>query len=183
MNLSHSRTVLASSFAQAAATHETLPPQILRLAPSAFSTGLFGGMWAYQNTFVDPDIAFVEVRTIDAIMGTMLGDLGTIVGPVIGMSALYWLREIIWVNFLDYHLIVQGLLLGAIVLYLPRGLMGLSHPASPLMRWLRKDEPSSPFDKFEGDSRELTESASVNGGNLEASDQSNAVSPTTEAHP
>ena len=149
---------------------------------SAFSTGLFGGMWAYQNTFVDPDIAFVEVRTIDAIMGTMLGGLGTVAGPVLGMSALYWLREIIWVNFLDYHLIVQGLLLGAIVLYLPRGLMGLSHPESPLMRWLRKDKLASVFDEFEGESRELPASTSINQDDPESSDQNNADSPAREDH-
>jgi len=92
---------------------------------SAFSTGLFGSMWAYQNTALEPDTAFVEVRTIDAVMGTMLGGLGTVLGPVIGMIVLYWLREVVWANFLDYHLIMQGLILGFIVLYLPKGLMGL----------------------------------------------------------
>lgn len=148
---------------------------------SAFSTGLFGGMWAYQNTFVDPDIAFVEVRTIDAIMGTMLGGLGTVTGPVLGMGALFWLREVIWANFLDYHLIIQGLLLGAIVLYLPRGLMGLSHPASPLMLWLRKDKHASVFDGVDDGSSELPESTGANGDGPEASDQDSTDSSTREA--
>lgn len=88
------------------------------------STGLFGGLWAYQNTFVDPDIAFTEVRTLDAIMGTLLGGLGTVAGPVVGSVALYWLREVLWANLLDYHLVAQGLLLIIIVLFVPRGLMG-----------------------------------------------------------
>ena len=92
---------------------------------AGLSTGLFGGLWAYQNTFVDPDIAFVEVRTIDAVMGTMLGGLGTVVGPVVGAALLYWLREVLWANLLDYHLIAQGALLIVIVLFLPRGLVGL----------------------------------------------------------
>jgi len=113
---------------------------------SAFSTGLFGGMWAYQNTFVDPDIAFVEVRTIDAIMGTMLGGLGTVAGPVLGMAVLYWLREVIWANFLDYHLIIQGFLLGLIVLYLPKGIIGLFNSDSRLMRRLRGEGHTSTFE-------------------------------------
>ena len=92
---------------------------------SAFSTGLFGSMWAYQNTALEPDTAFVEVRTIDAIMGTMLGGIGTVIGPVVGMGLLFWLREVVWANFLDYHLIVQAFILGFIVLYLPRGVVGL----------------------------------------------------------
>ena len=89
------------------------------------STGLFGGLWAYQNTFVDPDIAFTEVRTIDAIMGTLLGGLGTVAGPVVGSVALYWLREALWANLLDYHLVAQGVLLILVVLFLPRGIVGL----------------------------------------------------------
>ena len=92
---------------------------------AGLSTGLFGALWAYQNTFVDPDIAFVEVRTVDAVMGTMLGGLGTVAGPVLGAAALYWLREVLWANLLDYHLLTQGVLLVVIVLFVPRGLVGL----------------------------------------------------------
>ena len=104
------------------------------------STGLFGGLWAYQNTFVDPDIAFTEVRTIDAIMGTMLGGLGTVAGPVVGPVALYWLREVLWANLLDYHLVAQGVLLILIVLFLPRGLVGAldRRGVSLLGIWSRK---------------------------------------------
>jgi len=110
---------------------------------AGLSTGLFGGLWAYQNTFVDPDIAFVEVRTIDAVMGTMLGGLGTVAGPVVGTVALYWLREVLWANLLEYHLIVQGGLLIVIVLFIPRGLVGLvdrrgTSVATLWERWLRR---------------------------------------------
>jgi branched-chain amino acid transport system permease protein len=93
---------------------------------SGLSTGLFGGLWAYQNTFVDPDIAFVEVRTIDAVMSTMLGGLGTVAGPVVGAVLLYWLREVLWANLLDLHLLTQGALLIVIVLFIPRGLVGIA---------------------------------------------------------
>ena len=89
------------------------------------STGLFGGLWAYQNTFVDPDIAFVETRTLDAILGTLLGGLGTVAGPVVGSVVLYWLREVLWARLLDYHLVVQGVLLIVITLFLPEGVVGV----------------------------------------------------------
>lgn len=120
---------------------------------SAFSTGLFGSMWVYQNTAVEPDVGYIEVRTIDAVMGTMLGGLGTVVGPVIGMVSLYWLREVVWANFLDYHQIVQAIILGFIVLYLPKGLVGLVGGDSGDIRNLfgrRKDaDRSSTFDGME----------------------------------
>ncbi|MCE2527081.1 MAG: branched-chain amino acid ABC transporter permease [Actinomycetia bacterium] len=120
---------------------------------AGLSTGLFGGLWAYQNTFVDPDIAFVEVRTIDAVMGTMLGGLGTVAGPVVGTVALYWLREVLWANLLEYHLIVQGGLLIVIVLFIPRGLVGLvdrrgTSVAALWERWLgRRPAPEEKRDK------------------------------------
>ena len=113
------------------------------------STGLFGGLWAYQNTFVDPDIAFTEARTIDAIMGTMLGGLGTVAGPVVGPVALYWLREVLWANLLDYHLVAQGVLLILIVLFLPRGIAGLFDRRGTSLRaiWRRaRSAPGRPGD-------------------------------------
>ena len=106
------------------------------------STGLFGSLWAYQNTFVDPDIAFTEPRTIDAIMGTLLGGLGTVAGPVVGPVALYWLREVLWANLLDYHLIAQGVLLILIVLFMPRGIVGIFDRRALSVRRLWRSNPS-----------------------------------------
>ncbi|MCB9150130.1 MAG: branched-chain amino acid ABC transporter permease [Caldilineaceae bacterium] len=98
--------------------------KIVAFSLAAFSTGVVGGLWAYQNTFIDPDVVFFESRTVEMVMMTMLGGLGTVAGPVIGAALIYWLRDVVWANFLQFHLIVQGLLLIAIVLFLPEGLMG-----------------------------------------------------------
>lgn len=92
---------------------------------AAFFGGIVGGFWAIQNTFIDPDIVFFESRTVDLVMMTMLGGLGTVAGPVIGVTVLYWLREVIWANFIDWHLAVQGVLLIVIVLFVPEGIMGI----------------------------------------------------------
>lgn len=121
---------------------DTMAVKLKVFSLSATSTGLFGAMWAHQNTFVDPDIAFVEVRTLDAVMGTMLGGLGTVLGPVLGMSVLFWLREVLWANFLEFHLILQGVLLAVIVIYLPKGVMGLLQPGSPLRGSAHVDVPT-----------------------------------------
>lgn len=91
---------------------------------AALITGLVGGMWAYQNTFIDPDIVFIESRTIELVMMSMLGGLGTVLGPVIGAATIYWMRDVVWASFLDYHLLVEGLLLILIVLFVPRGIVG-----------------------------------------------------------
>ena len=91
---------------------------------AAFSSGIVGASWAYQNTYINPDIVFMDSRTAEMVMMTMLGGLGTVAGPVIGAAIVYWLRDIVWANFLQFHLIVQGVLLIIIVLFLPEGIMG-----------------------------------------------------------
>lgn len=90
----------------------------------AVLTGIVGGLWAYQNTFIDPDIVFFESRTVEMVMMVMLGGLGTIAGPVVGATVLYWLRDILWANLLQFHLIAQGVILILIVLFLPEGIVG-----------------------------------------------------------
>jgi branched-chain amino acid transport system permease protein len=92
---------------------------------AAFMTGMVGGMWAYQNTYIDVDIAFNQNRTIDMVMMTMLGGIGTVAGPVVGSVVLYWLRDVVWSNFLLWHQIFEGLLLIMLVLFVPDGIMGI----------------------------------------------------------
>lgn len=109
----------------------TTAHKLTAFAIAAFLGGIVGGFWAIQNTFIDPDVVYFESRTVDLVMMTMLGGLGTVAGPVIGAASLFWLRDVIWANFLDYHLIVQGLLLIGIVLFFPEGILGtLRNPST-----------------------------------------------------
>lgn len=98
--------------------------KITAFAIAAFFTGLVGGMWAYQNTFIDPDIVFIESRTVELVMMSMLGGLGTVAGPVLGAATIYWMRDVVWANLADYHLLAEGAILIAIVLFLPAGIVG-----------------------------------------------------------
>lgn len=91
---------------------------------AAFLTGIVGGIWAFQNTFIDPDVVFFESRTVELVMMVMLGGLGTVAGPVVGAATIYWMRDVVWSNFAQFHLIVEGLLLIAIVLFFPYGIVG-----------------------------------------------------------
>ncbi len=117
---------------------------------AAFLTGLVGGLWAYQNTFIDPDIVFFESRTVEMVMMAMLGGLGTVAGPVIGASLIYWLRDIVWANFLQYHLIAQGTILILIVLFAPEGIMGALGDRSGtslnqiIRGWIRRPQTEGP---------------------------------------
>jgi branched-chain amino acid transport system permease protein len=98
--------------------------KIAAFVVAGFLTGIVGGLWAYQNTFIDPDVVFLESRTVELVMMAMLGGLGTVAGPVVGAATIYWMRDVVWANFADYHLMVEGLLMILIVLYMPEGIMG-----------------------------------------------------------
>lgn len=102
----------------------TLLVKLTAFALAALSTGLVGGMWAYQNTFVDPDLVFLDSRTIEMALASVLGGLGTVVGPVVGGGFLYWMRDFVWASFLQWHLIIEGTILIAVVLAMPKGIMG-----------------------------------------------------------
>jgi branched-chain amino acid transport system permease protein len=91
---------------------------------AAFLTGIVGGIWAYQNTFIDPDVVFFSSRTVELVMMVMLGGIGTVAGPVVGAATIYWMRDVVWSNFEQFHLMVEGLLLIVIVLFVPGGIVG-----------------------------------------------------------
>ena len=120
--------------------------KISAFAIAAFFTGIVGGLWAYQNTFIDPDVVFFPSRTVELVMMSMLGGLGTVAGPVLGAATIYWMRDVVWANFVEYHLLVEGVLLILIVLYTPEGIMGKlgDRNATSLQKlWRRKDKNST----------------------------------------
>jgi branched-chain amino acid transport system permease protein len=98
--------------------------KVVVFAIAALSSGVVGGLWAYQNTFIAPDLVFMDSRTIEIAIMTILGGLGTVPGPVIGAIIIYWLRDAVWANLLQFHLIAEGILLIVIILLLPRGILG-----------------------------------------------------------
>jgi len=98
--------------------------KIIAFSLAAFSSGIVGGSWAFQNTYINPNIVFLDSRTADMVIVTVLGGMGTVSGPVIGAIIIYWLRDILWANYLQVHLIVEGILFIIIILFVPEGIMG-----------------------------------------------------------
>jgi branched-chain amino acid transport system permease protein len=112
---------------------------------AAFFTGLVGAFWAWQNVFIDPDIVFFQTRTIEMVMMSMLGGLGTVWGPPLGATVLYFLQDTIWANLGDIHLLVLGIMLILLVLFLPEGILGtLSDRSSTSLGRLLNRGPNEP---------------------------------------
>lgn len=99
--------------------------KLIALAVSAFFTGLAGGAFAYFHVGYYPQYPFSPIWSLDPQMMTFIGGTGTIIGPVIGAIFFVVLKQFMSVSFGEFHLLIFGILFILVVLFLPRGLVGL----------------------------------------------------------
>ena len=90
---------------------------------SALLTGIGGALYPGRSAFATPDLMLWTVSGEFIIM-VMIGGLGTLAGPVVGGVFFDLLQEKVS-SFVDWYFIVIGLVLIFIVLFMPRGLLGL----------------------------------------------------------
>jgi branched-chain amino acid transport system permease protein len=109
----------------------------LKLAALALSTalaGLAGGLFAYYHISYYPAHPFAPHWTFDALLMTFIGGVGTVHGPILGAVLYVALKERLAVRWVDFHLLIFGLLFIAIVLLLPGGLVQASERVRALVR-------------------------------------------------
>ena len=101
---------------------------------SGFFAGLAGAMAIWQIAYVDPTGAFDLTVTVTSISMAVLGGLGTVAGPVIGGAFLYWLQD--YLKSDPYtHLIILGVIIIAVVLVIPNGILGAGQK---ILTWSRR---------------------------------------------
>ncbi len=92
---------------------------------SAVFVGAAGGMYATWTRYIDPTDVFDVLLSVKPLVMVLLGGVGTLLGPVVGAFILLALEEVVWRNFLTMHAAALGVIIVALVLYLPNGLMSL----------------------------------------------------------
>lgn len=90
---------------------------------SAILTGLAGALYPGRSAYATPDLLHWSVSGEFLIM-VMIGGLGTLVGPIIGGAFFIVLQEKVS-SYVQWYNIVVGLVLVLIVLFVPRGLLGV----------------------------------------------------------
>jgi branched-chain amino acid transport system permease protein len=90
---------------------------------SALLTGLGGAIYPIRSAFATPDL-MVWTESGEFIISVMIGGLGTLVGPIIGGAFFTLLRDKVS-SVVDWYFLVIGAVLIVIVLFMPRGLLGL----------------------------------------------------------
>jgi branched-chain amino acid transport system permease protein len=90
---------------------------------SALLTGLGGALYAMRSAYATPDL-MVWTESGEFIISVMIGGLGTLAGPIVGGAFFTILRDKVS-SYVDWYFIVIGVVLIVIVLFMPRGLVGL----------------------------------------------------------
>jgi branched-chain amino acid transport system permease protein len=92
---------------------------------SAFVIAVTGGTAAYWLSYINAMESFSAAVTFQMVVMTLLGGLGTPLGPVLGAAFLTLVSEYLGTRFVYYYLIVIGAIIVAISLFAPSGLSGL----------------------------------------------------------
>jgi len=95
---------------------------LLALGLGAFLTGMAGGFYAHYISFVGPEV-FGFPFMLSMIIMVLVGGKGTLLGPLLGALLVTFLEEYLR-EAKELRLSIFGLAVMAVVLFMPRGLMG-----------------------------------------------------------
>jgi branched-chain amino acid transport system permease protein len=93
---------------------------------SALVAGLAGGVFAWYVSVFYPDNVFSSDFSIFAIVFALFGGVATIMGPIVGVVILYGIYNLIGFTTPQYFQLIYGVLIMALVLFLPAGLVSLA---------------------------------------------------------
>jgi branched-chain amino acid transport system permease protein len=92
---------------------------------SAIGPGIVGGLSARDQGYIEPISVFPLIMTITMIVMALFGGKGTIWGPVLGATVLFFFQEAVWARFVYLHQLLFGAIIVAVVLLMPRGILGV----------------------------------------------------------
>jgi branched-chain amino acid transport system permease protein len=101
---------------------------------STLMMGLAGAIDLMFIGYIYPEAAFFIEINVEMIAMTMLGGIGTILGPIIGSVILFIVADFIWARWPLSHLILLGFVLGLLVMFMRRGILGLAEDKIPALR-------------------------------------------------
>lgn len=99
--------------------------KVVTFVLSAALTGLVGAVYAYSLGYFTAGSVFRVDFSLNMILHALLGGIGTLTGPVIGAALLVFITNVLLGRLLDLHLLVTGVLVIALVLLAPNGLLGI----------------------------------------------------------
>jgi branched-chain amino acid transport system permease protein len=121
----HGRAMIAIREDEIAAEASGIPTtfyKILGFVIAAFFAGVAGGLFSHNVRFITPD-AFTFTQSIEYLIIVVLGGMGSFTGSILAAIVLTILPEALRV-FEDYRMLTYSVLLIAMMIFRPKGLMG-----------------------------------------------------------
>ena len=103
----------------------TFRHKLLAFLLSAIGPGIAGALAARDQGYIEPLSVFPLATTITMIVMTLFGGKGTVWGPVLGATVLFVAQEMVWARYPYIHPLLFGAIIVAVVLAMPRGILGL----------------------------------------------------------
>lgn len=91
---------------------------------SAFFMGILGSLEASRLGYITPVDVFNVQITIKMVIMSLLGGMGTIMGPVIGAGFLQVVEEVLGTSFLNWYLVFIGIIIILVIMFMPKGISG-----------------------------------------------------------
>ncbi|MGC8872825.1 MAG: branched-chain amino acid ABC transporter permease [Chloroflexia bacterium] len=103
--------------------------KVVATVVSAVLTGIGGTFYAQYFTFVNPASVFGEGPSVQILLYSIIGGLGTVWGSAIGSLVLVPIAEFtrarLGGTFAGVHLLIYGAILMVVMLFMPQGIVGL----------------------------------------------------------
>lgn len=105
------------------------------IALSGAFMGAAGAVYVQVFQYIDPGIAYGAHTSVEALVGAIVGGMGTVWGPVVGAFALHLLADLtrnLFGELPGINMVIYGVVLILIVMFAPRGLTGVGHRVGAL---------------------------------------------------
>ncbi|MCU0792886.1 MAG: branched-chain amino acid ABC transporter permease [Opitutaceae bacterium] len=119
----------------------TREAKVLAFVISAFFGGVGGALFAHQIQFINP-ATFDIVRSTEILLMVYLGGVGSLTGSVLGATVFTVLSQLL-MPLGPWRLVILPLLLVLLMLFRPRGILGMREPGwfKPLRERLGANRP------------------------------------------
>jgi len=94
-------------------------------AVSAFFMGAAGATMCMRWTYIDPTTAFSIQYSFMPVLMAIFGGMGHLYAPITGATVFSVLEELLTTKFPYYYMLIFGLIMLAVILFMPHGLEGV----------------------------------------------------------
>lgn len=113
---------------------------------SAFPVGMIGALWAFLIGQVYPQTVFNPLFDLSWALMTLVGGLGTLIGPLLGGLVLESVQQYLnlYLSNVDIYLIVYGVVFLGVMFWMPRGVIPTVQDALKRRRVAKSIDSSPP---------------------------------------